>query len=212
MAVPECPKLYHIVHHDRLPSVIASGELRCDVEVAARGLPGTTIGMNAIKQRRRSNELASHPGLHVGECVPFYFCPRSVMLYLLNKGNHPDLAYRGGQPPIVHLEFDLNAVVAWADGESLRWAFTLTNAGSRMFEDRANLRKLDDIDWDAVKARRWEHCKDEKQAEFLVENKVPWSLVERVGVYTRRTHGAVADALEPSAHQPPVAIVKDWYY
>lgn len=71
--------------------------------------------MEEIKRRRRTMPLDSRPGLHVGECVPFYFCPRSVMLYMLHKGNHPQLAYQGGQGPIVHLEADLRNVVAWAE-------------------------------------------------------------------------------------------------
>jgi hypothetical protein len=49
--VPNDPKIYHIVHVDRLSS-IAAGGLWCDAEVVRRSAPGTTIGMNAIKQRR----------------------------------------------------------------------------------------------------------------------------------------------------------------
>src|SRR6266568_599640 len=71
--IPENPKIYHIVHVDRLASIIAGG-LWCDAEVVRRAPPGTTIGMNAIKQRRLTElTLSSHPGLHVGDCVPFYF-------------------------------------------------------------------------------------------------------------------------------------------
>jgi len=129
--VPNDPKIYHIVHVDRLSS-IAAGGLWCDAEVVRRSAPGTTIGMNAIKERRLNElTLASHPGLFVGECVPFYFCPRSIMLYLIYQRNHPDLAYRSGQGPIIHLESDLRQTVEWADTQGLRWAFTLGNAGSR---------------------------------------------------------------------------------
>ena len=148
---PSCtPKLYHIVHVDRLPSIVADGCLWCDAEVVRRAPPGTTIGMNGIKQRRLTElTLNSHPQLHVGDCVPFYFCPRSVMLYLMYQGNHPDLDYRGGQDPIIHLEADLQAVVDWAKRHKRRWAFTLSNAGSNYFEDRADLSQLGEIDWDA---------------------------------------------------------------
>ena len=49
------PKIYHIVHLDRLPSIIADGSLWCDAEIARRteanADSGTTIGMNNIKQR-----------------------------------------------------------------------------------------------------------------------------------------------------------------
>jgi len=137
---PAHPKIHHIVHVDRLPSILADDGLRCDAEVVRRDFAGTSIGMSSIKQRRLQElTLTSHPELHVGECVPFYFCPRSVMLYLLHKANHSDLSYRGGQGPIIHLQADLRQTVSWAEGQELRWAFTLSNAGACYFEDRCDL-------------------------------------------------------------------------
>ena len=95
---------------DRLPSIIAEGGLLCDAAIAERGPVGTTIGMTDIKQRRLSElRLNSHRELYVGACVPFYFCPRSVMLYVISQANLRQLSYRGGQDPIVHLEADLQA-------------------------------------------------------------------------------------------------------
>ena len=93
MPVPSSPKIYHIVHVDRLASIIASGGLLCDFQVRQRQATGTTIGMNTIKARRRESKLKCHPGLTVGNCVPFYFCPRSVMLYLIFRANHENLSY-----------------------------------------------------------------------------------------------------------------------
>ncbi|WP_257388976.1 DUF4433 domain-containing protein [Tahibacter caeni] len=114
--VPARPKLYHIVHVDRLPSIIGSGGLLCDAKMATLPGRGTTIGMASIKQRRlKELTLNSHPSLHVGECVPFYFCSRSIMLFLLYRANHPELTYHGGQEPIVHLEADLYDAVDWAN-------------------------------------------------------------------------------------------------
>jgi hypothetical protein len=74
-------KIYHIVHIDKLQSIINSGGLLSDSEVIREGLNGTNIGMNSIKQRRLTElRLDTYPDLFVGQCVPFYFCPRSVML------------------------------------------------------------------------------------------------------------------------------------
>lgn len=212
MAAPEHPKVYHIAHVDRLPSIIAEGRLWCDAEVVRRTPPGTTIGMNGIKQRRLVTTLSSYPDLHVGDCVPFYFCPRSVMLYLLYQGNHPELSYRDGQDPIIHLEADLDATVAWANQHGRRWAFTLSNAGSYFFEDRCDLTQLDEIDWDAVQARNWRTCKEGKQAEFLLEHSFPWHLVERIGVYSRKQYQLAANALPANGHRPTIEIRTDWYY
>lgn len=213
MAMPAQPKVYHIVHVDRLASIVADGCLWCDAEIVRRAPPGTTIGMSSIKQRRLDElTLSSHPSLRVGECVPFYFCPRSVMLYLIYQGNHPDLAYRGGQGPIVHLEADLHAVVAWANQQRRRWAFTLSNAGSRFFEDRCDVAQLNEIDWDAVQATNWRQCKEGKQAEFVLEHSFPWRLVERIGVHSRPIYQQVANALPRNVHRPPLEIRADWYY
>jgi hypothetical protein len=212
MPIPLEPKIYHIVHVDRLASIISDG-LLCDAAVQQLVPTGTTIGMNTIKSRRLNElELRSHPGLRVGACVPFYFCPRSVMLYIIYKGNDPDLQYRGGQEPIVHLECDLIKSVAWAESIGLRWAFTLSNAGSRYFEDRANLDQLGEIDWDAVQATDWQHCKEGKQAEFLIEQRFPWELVSRIGVASKAIMQQALAILRKSAHQPSVEIRSEWYY
>ena len=51
MTVPTKPKIYHIVHVDRLP-YIASHGLLCDAEMARHPGWGTVIGMSTIKERR----------------------------------------------------------------------------------------------------------------------------------------------------------------
>lgn len=213
MAIPAQSKVYHIVHVDRLASIVADGCLWCDAEIARRAPPGTTIGMTGIKQRRLTElTLSSHPALHVGDCVPFYFCPRSVMLYLIHQANHPELTYHGGQGSIIHIEADLHTAVAWANQRNRRWAFTLSNAGSRFFEDRCDLAHLDQIDWKAVQANDWRQCKEGKQAEFLLERSLPWQLVERIGVHSRAIYQQVAHALPANGHRPPVEIRGEWYY
>ena len=210
---PSDPTIYHIVHVDRLPSIIAAEELWCDAEVASRVVPGTMIGMSEIKARRlRELTLGSYPDLYVGDCVPFYFCPRSVMLYVIDRANHPELAFRGGQGSIVHLVADLRAVVAWAECQGRRWAFTTSNAGSRYFEDYVDLRALDQIDWNAVGTRRWSGNKEGKQAEFLVEKSCPWELVSRIGVMSRPVLLHVHRLLASSAHRPTVQVERSWYY
>ena len=213
MPIPPNPKLYHIIHVDRLASVIATGGLLCDAQIAGQGATETTIGMASIKERRLQElTLTSHPGLHVGQCVPFYFCPRSIMLYIIAQANHPDLAYRGGQGPIVHLQADLRAVVTWANQQQRRWAFTLSNAGSCYFEDRSDLAKLDELNWQAIQANQWQACQEGKQAEFLVEQSFPWHLVEAIGVRSQNSYQQVINALQATPHRPAVTLKPDWYY
>lgn len=212
--VPAQPKIYHILHVDRLASVLAAGGLWCDAEMQRRGNNGTTIGMGTIKQRRLTLPVACHPGDHVGDYVPFYFCSRSVMLYLIYRANSPDLSYRGGQAPIVHLQADVAATVAWADAQGTRWAFSLSNAGAYYTEFRSRLDQLDQVNWPAVAARQWNHPdkRDSKQAEFLVHSFFPWHLIEYIGVHSTEMTQHVVQILQTAQHQPPVARQPGWYY
>jgi hypothetical protein len=219
MSAPTQPKIYHILHVDRLASVLADGGLWSDAMAQRYSSPGTTIGMSSIKERRlKENHLTSHPSLKVGDCVPFYFCPRSIMLYLIYQANHPELTYRGGQGPIIHLECDLHATVEKANRNGRRWAFTLSNAGSYYFEDRDSLTQLGEINWEAVMATKWSgpgvdrSIKEGKQAEFLLEESFPWSLVERIGVRSQAVYQQVAELLVGKTHRPRLEILREWYY
>ncbi len=219
MLVPTEPKIYHIVHVDRLRSIVKDGQLWCDAVMVQRTETGTSIGMSSIKRRRLEElTLRSHPDLHVGDYVPFYLCPRSVMLYVIYMRNHHELTYRGGQGPIIHLEADLRQTVVWADADGYRWAFTSSNAGSYYFEDYGDLAHLNHIDWTAVFAEQWaggevdESVKEAKQAEFLVEGSFPWLLITRIGVRSRSIGDRVRQAMQMSVHRPPVEIRPDWYY
>ena len=212
MPVPEELNIYHIVHLDRLASLIADNGLLCDAKIAKRPPGGTVIGMDKIKERRLKLPLNSHLDLSVGDCVPFYFCPRSVMLYVIYKANHMELSYRGGQSAIVHLEANLRKTVVWLNQKKRRWAFTTTNAGSRFFEDYSDLALLDKIDWKAVQALNWMDCMERKQAEFLVEHSFPWELITRIGVHSQQVYKQALGALAGSVPRPVVEVKPEWYY
>lgn len=210
---PARPKIYHITHVDNLAAIAAEGQLVCDRTMIARGGPAKAIGMSDIKRRRVEElEVDCHQGTKVGDYVPFYFCPRSIMLYLLYRGNHENLTYREGQGPIVHLEADLHTVIAWAEQEQRRWAFSLSNAGARYTEFRKNPAQLSQLDWNAIDASdfRASAVAHAKQAEFLLCDSFPLELVERVGVSSTRVAQAVG-RLFPSG-TPPIKVKPDWYF
>ena len=212
-APPDRPKIYHITHVDNLGGIVADGGLLSDGEMLARGGPTQTIGMSAIK-RRRVEELAvhCHAGTNVGDYVPFYFCPRSVMLFVIHCANHPELTYRGGQEPIVHLEADLHAVIRWAEDNGTRWGFSLSNAGAYYTEFRSRGEDLDQLDWQAIAARDWAAVRGPKQAEFLLHERFPFELVERIGILSDSIRVRAETALLDAGYQPAVEVRADWYY
>ncbi|HCX34011.1 MAG TPA: DUF4433 domain-containing protein [Rhodocyclaceae bacterium] len=212
---PARPKLYHITHVDNLQRIAATGAILCDAAILARGGPAQAIGMSAIKRRRvQELDVHCHPGTKVGDYVPFYFCPRSVMLFVIHCANKTELTYRGGQEPIVHLEADLHAVVAWANQTGVRWAFSLSNAGAYYTEFRSRVEDLDQLGWAAIAATdfRPPEVKERKQAEFLVHGRVPFTLVERIGVSSAAVQTKANRALAGHVHRPGIEVVPSWYF
>lgn len=210
---PVSPKIYHIVNVDRLPSIVAEGHLYGDTQIAKRQLPGTTIGMSTIKERRLKLPVSCYLNATVGDFVPFYFCPRSVMLYVIHRANNPELAYKGGQGPIVHLEADLNAVIAWA-GTAVSWAFSDGNASAAYTKFWRDQQQMDQLNWDHIANNNWaaSDVKEAKQAEFLMYHSFPWHLVDRIGVRSLDILNAVSAALIQSGHKPAIEITPQWYY
>lgn len=214
--VLENPPIYHIIHMDRLASITSDGYLYSDRAMQQRNNNGTNIGTNIgmqkIKTRRLTNILKSRSPLCVGDCVPFYFCPRSVMLYMCSRGNHSELSYRGGQAPIIHLETNMLETIDWAENNNKKWCFTTTNAGSVYFEDYSDIKDLDKINWEAVNSNDWKEQREYKQAEFLVENKFPWELVSRIGLYSDTKMDEANKIIKNFAHQPRLEVLPSWYY
>lgn len=211
---PPNPRIYHISHCDNLDAILAAGELRCDALMAQRGGPSAMIGFSHIKQRRFSLPVKCYPEDRVSDYVPFYFCPRSVMLYVIHRGTQPDLNYRGGQEPILHLESDLHQVLEWAAQERRRWAFTSSNAGASYALFWNRVERLDQVNWEAVAARDWRasEVKEGKQAEFLVHGTFPLTLISRIGVRSMQIQERVEAALAGAGYSIPVQVRSEWYY
>lgn len=208
-------KIYHITPVENLKTIVAEGRLWSDFEMRRQKKNWTAVGMSEIKRRRLEEITVDCCGsVTVGRFVPFYFCPRSVMLYLLHRSNHMDLDYRGGQAPMVHLEADIESVLRWAREAGRPWAFSRTNAGAKytaFFNDSALLAGLD---WPSIDARDWRDpvVKESKQAEFLVYESFPWELVSRIGVINTAKQSEAAGIVSKAAHMPPIALQRDWYY
>jgi hypothetical protein len=136
------------------------------------------------------------------------------MLYILHRGNHPDLNYNEGQQPIVHLQADLHAVVEWAGQKRRRWAFSDRNAGTRYVNFFNELARLAELNWSAIATNQWSDAtiKEGKQAEFLVYESFPWELVERIGVCDPRALAQVESVLASAGRRPMAAVKRDWYY
>lgn len=214
-APPSNPKICHITHVNNLPGIVQANGLWSDAKRLELRQATSVIGMSRIKARRLTEiQVACHPGTMVGQYVPFFYCPRSIMLYILYRGNHQDIEYRDGQQPIVHLVADLEASIQWATRAGVRWALSPSNAGARystFYNARDDLHR---IDWDAVANRDFRDptIKEAKQAEFLVFDWFPWDLVEQIGVFDQNIGQIAMQGISTASHRPPISVQNDWYF
>lgn len=216
--VPAQPKIYHIVHIDRLPSILQEGYLLSDTEVRKRGIGGTTIGSLEMKNARQRKRLTTYTDLTVGDCVPFNLCPRSVLLYvnaLAASGRYEGPAppaNQDGQDRILHIVANMLTVVRHADANNVRWVFTHMNAANALSQDFADLSHLHQLDWYTIESNWWKDKMDLKAAEFLVEARFPTHLIERIGVKSDRMKLDVESILKQHDLNAPVVVAKEWYY
>ena len=203
--------LYHITHFDNLASVVAEG-LLCDRAMAERDIDFHSIAYSEIKAIRARTDVLCDPGGTLVDYVPFYFAPRSPMLFTINQGNVASVTDR--QTNILHLVFRAEDLVAnqdcvFTDGHAII-------ALSNFYNDFENLSRLD---WDSINSNRWgsyydatDETKRKKQAEFLAHGHVPWERVRGIGVPSAVCAGRVVEVLDGVAHRPRVVVKQDWYY
>lgn len=204
-AAPTDPAIYHITHGGNLPSILAHGCLWSDVQRVRRGIVSTNIGYSHIKRRRLKRQVPVAAGGMLSDYVPFYFCNRSVMLYVISKGASD---YSGSQDKIVHLV----SSVGRATATGRPWAFTDRHAELRYAEFFSDLADLHRVDWSVMPRTHWVDCREQRQAEFLVHDHFLWAAVDSIGVRTAAIAARVEEFLVGATHRPRVHVAPSWYY
>ncbi|WP_081596201.1 DarT ssDNA thymidine ADP-ribosyltransferase family protein [Rhodopirellula baltica] len=142
--------------------------------------------------------------IHPESCHPAFERPGFKTIYEADKQ-----AWTGA-----HLQADMNACALWANQNKKPIAFSTSNAGSFTADFYNQKNDLDKIDWNAVNARdfRGRLTQERKQAEFLMFDWFPWSLVEHVGVFDQNRLKLVQAAIAAGSHQPTIQIENSWYF
>jgi hypothetical protein len=200
--------IYHITHANNLRRIVAEGGLHCDRD--AQKLKSVNIGHRHIKERRMKRQVPVGPKGTVGDYVPFYFAPRSPMLYAINRGAVE--GYSEGQKPVIYLCSTIEAVTE----AGIRWVFTEGHADMDYTDFFDDLEDLDKVDWDLMQAKYWNDTdeypdrKRRRQAEFLVHEFSPWESVSYIGVYDRSIAEQVGEIIKGGS--PDVGVERGWYY
>jgi hypothetical protein len=212
MPRPRPTYLYHFTHVHNLPGIVENG-LLCDSACRRTRATKVEVGSGEIKRRRLARAVPIEPGGFIGDYVPFYFAPRSPMMYSLGLNNYE---YRGGFREVVYLVTTFEQVVDLG----LMWVVTDRNAAQAVARFVGNEPELDGhVDWPLMAQTQWGRTPDDpgrpdrRMAECLVLDRVPW---EAFTVIATRTADAAADAIRHASRSDDsaasVVIRKDWYF
>lgn len=199
-------KLFHITDISNLAAILSAGGLLSDVALAKSA--HSVIGYEHIKQRRMTQyRVQCCSSRFVGEFVPFYYCPRSPMLYLINQGKTgKPLGYQNN---VVHLQTSIGRVMNACSS----WAISDGNAGAGYTSFYNELSALDQLDWEVISSNNWSgDRRNKKQAEFLAADFLPWEAIESVGCFNSQAVSRVAKSIANSAYKPQLLSKPDWYY
>ncbi len=202
---------FHITHLDNLPGMVASAAIMCDKRCIDETVGRRSIAHQHIKARRDATPVKVAKGGTLSEYVPFYFAPRSPMLYAIDGGYVQ--GYDDGQREVVHL-----AVVVSEVARPDEFVVTDGHAELALSSQFGTHEGLDEVDWNIMHANFWRDTDEDgdrkrrRQAEFLVYDSVPFSAVRVIWVCDDDARTRVAAALEDSRFEPAICIRKDWYY
>lgn len=208
MATP----ILHFTHFDNLAGIVTDQQLSCDRACQARGLTTRDIAYGSLKAKRMGTPVEVSPGGTLGDYVPFYFGPRSPMMFTYHKGNVT------GKPE--NLE-DIVYLVSTAETvQQAGLSFVFTD-GHPIKEPKAffnDLADLHEVDLPLMKEKYWFDTdaypdrKRRRQAEFLVRGAMPWSLIIGIVTKTTATKLQVENLLASQRHIPPCQQRPHWYY
>lgn len=223
MAIPNPVRLFHITAIANLPAICAAGALLSKNAGALAGIGYQNIAHQGAQGARAGRAVPNPPGGLVHDYVPFYFAPRSPMLFAINGGQVAGCQWRQGD--IVHLETTVDRAIAG----NIPFVFydrNATLAFSRAFTDLAY---LGEVAWGLLteqpaldgfckywqskfNVERYADRMERRQAEFLVHGRVPLERFVRIGVIDENRAAEVRTILAASGVNLPVEVKTDWYF
>jgi len=204
--------ILHFTHVSHLASIASAG-LRSDSEAQRDGVLAVEVGSRSVKDQRRTRDVPVGRGGVVADFVPFYFAPRSPMMFAIDKGQVPE--YADGIDPLVYLVTTVERLVEL--GTEL--IFTDGNATTGFTCFSTDLTEVDDlVDWAIMKEKYWRNTPEDgdrrrrRMAECLAVGPVPWEAFGAVVARSDERSQEAAAQLATIGINADIAVRPDWYF
>lgn len=211
---PVPTRVLHMTRIERLPSLVHHG-LLSDNECRRRQIAGVEIGYSHVKERRARRNVPCGAGGTLADYVPFYYAPRSPMLFAVTNGQVSLEAARTEE--IIYLAGSTQAFRE--SGLTVVASNRHAELGYAEFTDHdGDLENDDFVDWPLMLEKYWNNVpkypdrKERRQAECLVRPSVPWSALIGVATKDGSTSRRAREILDSCGATTPVAAVPSWYF
>lgn len=203
-------QIFRITHYRNLDFTLRNGVFCRNSEDCDPNY--INIGHQQLINDRGGFRVRVVPNGVLNDYVPFYFAPRSPMLYSISRGNVA--GFNGNQADIAYIVCNIRSV------QLAERPFVFTNAHAYIALSRQynNIQHLDQIDWNIMNARYWNWTIDDpdrtsrRMAEFLVYQFVPVSCILEVVLYNQRKLDYINRLIEELNLTIPARICRDWYF
>ncbi|MEZ4850827.1 MAG: DUF4433 domain-containing protein [Bacteroidia bacterium] len=205
--------IFRIFHIDNLEFILRQNKLTTynspDADPDYRGIgEGELIGLRANHEITTDNSQQTYcPSCNF---LPFYFAPRSVMLYRIQSG------YKVAQIPqenIIHMVFKLEDILP-----DIEYLFTDGHGYARFTRWFDDVDFLSELDWKTIPAKQWNDTEIDmdrqrrKQAEFWIKEEISLEKLIGIGVYNQAAFDIVTNLCQNYQRNIPVKVKNDYYY
>jgi hypothetical protein len=202
---------YRITHIENLPLILQRG-IVCKRHPMA-STEYINIGNRDVIQVRDNEPVRLNGYGNIGDYVPFYFTPRSLMLFNIITGYWAPLVPKRNKSDILVIRCVITELAKLE-----KWFFT-NGQGNDMVSSHFNdLKQLEEIDWDIIQKSEFSKSDGDYdrprryQAEFLVKDSVPVDSIESLVVFNQAAADKVAQTLRENNTNLAVHIHPSYFF
>jgi hypothetical protein len=203
------PRIFHFTDIDNLGGILDVGALQCHRDAPTK----VEVGNVDIKASRRQRQVGCGPGGMVCDYVPFYFAPRSPMMYTIIGGNVEGVST--DQSRLIYFVGSTEAVYE----AGLSCVYTDGNAAVLITKFCGDPESLaTHVDWPLMKKTMWNSTLEDpdrmrrRMAEFLVHERPPPELLAGIGVHSHRVRDSVVSLADEMGKNVKTAVRPAWYF
>ncbi len=203
--------LYRIVHKDNLEHILKCGKLCCNNHNEADG-NYIGIGDETLIKNRDKRNITIPPFGTFKDYVSFYFCPKTPMLYKIQRGfSVQQRVKRDIIFVVTRIDkiIESNVEYIFSDGHAYAYLSKLYN----------QIEYLDEIDWDVILSKYWDNTEEDmdrkrkRQAELLVHNELSLDSLIGLGVFDTEAKASIEKLLQNyDIRNIEVKVKPNYYY